>query len=249
MAIPDAGKIKKVVREHYGGLARGARTQIGLAGTAPEMELYSREEVEALPNEAVDASAGCGNPTALASLKEGETVVDFGSGGGIDCFLAVQQVGAGGRVIGIDMTPDMIALAEKNRDKLGLANVEFHLAEMERTPLEDGTADVVISNCVISLAPDKEAVFREAYRILKPGGRMYVSDVVLQEALPPEIASDMAEWVKCAGGAEVRETYLGRMESAGFTGVKVLSERQSTSDYGSYASALRDTSIVAVKPG
>ena len=123
----DEKKIKEVVREHYGGLARGARSQIGQAGTAPEMGLYSKEEVAALPSEAVQASAGCGNPTALASLKAGETVVDFGSGGGIDCFLAAQQVGGGGRVIGIDMTPDMIALAKKNRDKLGLTNVEFHL--------------------------------------------------------------------------------------------------------------------------
>ena len=155
----DEKKIKEVVREHYGGLARGARSQIGQAGTAPEMGLYSEEEVAALPSEAVQASAGCGNPTALASLKTGETVVDFGSGGGIDCFLAAQQVGEGGRVIGIDMTPDMIALANKNRDKLGLANVEFHLAEMERTPLEENTADVIISNCVITLAPDKDAVF------------------------------------------------------------------------------------------
>ena len=241
----DEKKIKEVVREHYGGLARGARSQIGQAGTAPEMGLYSQDEVATLPSEAVQASAGCGNPTALASLKPGETVVDFGSGGGIDCFLAAQQVGGGGRVIGIDMTPDMIALANKNRDKLGLANVEFHLAEMERTPLEENTVDVIISNCVITLAPDKDAVFWEAHRILKPGGRMYISDMVLWEALPPEVQSDMAQWVSCVSGADLKETYLARLKSAGFEEVRIMSDKQSAC----YPEAVRDMDIVAVKPG
>ena len=190
MVNVEEGKIKEIVKEHYGDLARGATSQLPQAtdccgaNACCETALYSAEEVETLPTEAVQASAGCGNPTALASLNEGETVVDFGSGGGIDCFLAAQQVGSGGRVIGIDMTPDMIDLANKNRDKLGLSNVEFHLADMENTPLEDETSDVIISNCVITLAPDKDAVFREAYRILRPGGRMYISDMVLSEALP-----------------------------------------------------------------
>lgn len=245
MAIPDETRVKEIVREHYGDLARGAATLAGNACCTPETSLYSAEEVDALPGEAVQASAGCGNPTALASLNEGETVVDFGSGGGIDCFLAAQQVGPGGRVIGIDMTPDMIALANRNRDKLGLSNVEFHLAEMENTPLEDGTTDVIISNCVITLAPDKDTVFREAYRILKPGGRMYISDMVLSEALPLKVQSDMSQWVACVSGADLKEKYLERLESAGFLEVQVMKDTQSAG----YPESVRDMDFIAVKPG
>ena len=241
----DESKIKDVVKEHYGGLARGATGESGQAAACCETVLYSLEEVAALPSEAVQASAGCGNPTALASLIEGETVVDFGSGGGIDCFLAAQQVGEGGRVIGIDMTPDMIALANKNRDKLRLGNVEFHLAEMENTPLEANTVDVIISNCVITLAPNKDAVFREAFRILKPGGRMHISDMVLSEALPPEVQSDVAQWVACVSGADLKEKYLERLASAGFLEVRVMKDTQSAG----YPESVRDMDFVAVKPG
>ena len=241
----DQSKIKDVVKEHYGGLARGATGESGQSDACCGTVLYSSAEVAVLPSEAVQASAGCGNPTALASLIEGETVVDFGSGGGIDCFLAAQQVGEGGRVIGIDMTPDMIALANKNRDKLGLGNVEFHLAEMENTPLEGNTADVIISNCVITLAPDKDAVFREAFRILKPGGRMYISDMVLSEALPPEVQSDVAQWVACVSGADLKEKYLERLASAGFLEVRVMKDTQSAG----YPESVRDMDFVAVKPG
>ncbi len=241
----DESKIKDVVKEHYGGLARGATGESGQAAACCETALYSSAEVAVLPSEAVQASAGCGNPTALASLIEGDTVVDFGSGGGIDCFLAAQQVGEGGRVIGIDMTPDMIALANKNRDKLGLGNVEFHLAEMENTPLEANTADVIISNCVITLAPDKDAVFREAFRILKPGGRMHISDMVLSEALPPEVQSDVAQWVACVSGADLKEKYLDRLASAGFLEVRVMKDTQSAG----YPESVRDMDFVAVKPG
>ena len=244
MVNVEEGKVKELVREHYGDLARGAVSQACCSCAAPETELYSPEEVNALPTEAVQASAGCGNPTALASLNEGETVVDFGSGGGIDCFLAAQQVGAGGRVIGIDMTPDMIALANRNRDKLGLANVEFHLAEMENTPLEDETTDVIISNCVITLAPDKDAVFREAFRILKPGGRMYISDMVLAEALPPDIQSDMSQWVACVSGADLKEQYVQRLASAGFLDVRVMKDTQSAG----YPPSVRDMDFIALKP-
>ncbi len=241
----DESKIKDVVKEHYGGLARGATGESGQSDACCGTVLYSSAEVAVLPSEAVQASAGCGNPTALASLIEGETVVDFGSGGGIDCFLAAQQVGEGGRVIGIDMTPDMIALANKNRDKLGRGNVEFHLAEMENTPLEANTADVIISNCVITLAPDKDAVFREAFRILKPGGRMYISDMVLSEALPPEVQSDVAQWVACVSGADLKEKYLERLASAGFLEVRVMKDTQSAG----YPESVRDMDFVAVKPG
>ena len=241
---PDEKRVKELVREHYGDLARGAGSRTGPSANAPETALYTRDEIDVLPTEAVQASAGCGNPTALASLREGETVVDFGSGGGIDCFLAARQVGAGGRVIGIDMTPDMIALANKNRDKLGLSNVEFHLAEMENTPMEDRTVDVIISNCVITLAPDKDAVFREAFRILKPGGRMYISDMVLNEALPPEVQSDMSQWVACVSGADLKDKYLERLASAGFAEARVIKDTQSAC----YPPSVRDMDIIAVKP-
>ncbi len=250
MVNVEEGKIKEIVREHYGSLARGATSELPQADaccgatTCCETPLYSAEEVDTLPTEAVQASAGCGNPTALASLNEGETIVDFGSGGGIDCFLAAQQVGPEGRVIGIDMTPDMIALANKNRDKLGLSNVEFHLAEMENTPLEDETTDVIISNCVITLAPDKDAVFREAYRILKPGGRMYISDMVLSEALPPEIQSDMSQWVACVSGADLKDKYLQRLQAAGFTEARVMKDTQSAG----YPPSVRDMDFIALKP-
>ena len=250
MAIPDETKVKELVKDHYGSLARGATGELPQAtdccgaNACCETTLYSAEEVNTLPTEAVQASAGCGNPTALASLNQGETVVDFGSGGGIDCFLAAQQVGPEGRVIGIDMTPDMIALANKNRDKLGLSNVEFHLAEMENTPLEDATTDVIISNCVITLAPDKDAVFREAYRILKPGGRMYISDMVLAEALPPDIQSDMSQWVACVSGADLKEQYLDRLASAGFAEVRVMKDTQSAG----YPPSVRDMDFIALKP-
>lgn len=250
MVNVEEGKIKELVREHYGDLARGAVSGSGQtsdccgATASCETALYSKEEVAVLPTEAVQASAGCGNPTALASLNQGETVVDFGSGGGIDCFLAAQQVGPEGRVIGIDMTPDMIALANKNRDKLRLSNVEFHLAEMENTPLEDATAEVIISNCVITLAPDKDAVFREAFRILKPGGRMYISDMVLSEALSPDIQSDMSQWVACVSGADLKDRYIERLESAGFSEVRVMKDTQSAG----YTPSVRDMDFIAVKP-
>ena len=250
MAIPEESKVKELVREHYGGLARGATSELPQAasccGAAAccETPLYSKEEVGALPPEALQASAGCGNPTTLASLNEGETVVDFGSGGGIDCFLAARQVGPRGRVIGIDMTPDMISLANKNRDKLGLSNVEFHLAEMEHTPLDDQTTDVIISNCVITLAPDKDAVFREAFRILKPGGRMYISDMVLSEPLPPEVRSDVSQWVACVSGADLKDNYLERLESAGFAEVRIMKDTQSAG----YPPSVRDMDFIALKP-
>ena len=144
-------------------------------------------------------------------------MADFGSGGGIDCFLAAKVVGVEGRVIGVDMTPDMVELARSNAVKLGLSNVEFHLSEMESTPIEDASVDVLISNCVINLAPDKDAVFREAFRILKPGGRVYISDMLLVKELPEAARADMSNWVACLGGAEPVEVYLGRMRGAGFS--------------------------------
>ena len=245
-------EIKKVVRDNYAAVAQRAAccgpssccTTTDEWNVAP---LYTDAETGGLPAEAVAASAGCGNPTALASLKPGETVMDFGSGGGIDCFLAAREVGEEGRVIGVDMTPDMVALARKNAGILGLPNVDFYLAEMEHTPVPDGSVDVIISNCVINLAPDKDAVFREAFRVLRPGGRVFISDVVLVEELPAEVLADLSHWAECLGGAELKATYLGRMRSAGFVDIETITELPLK--YGEDGrSAARNLTLKALKP-
>ena len=250
-------EIKGIVRDRYGDLARhaaaGGDDCCGTSCCAPEADsesvvgLYTAGETQGLPVEALAASAGCGNPTALASLRKGETVIDFGSGGGIDCFLAARAVGEQGRVIGIDMTQDMIDLARSNAGKLGLTNTEFHLSEMERTPVEDDTADILISNCVINLAPDKDAVFREAFRVLKPGGRLMVSDMVLVEDIPEEQAADTANWVACLAGAELKEVYLGRITDVGFDDVEIVSETHLENGEG-WRSRVRSMNIKATKP-
>ena len=195
----------------------------GPADTARAMSLYNEAQLQGLPVEAMAASAGCGNPTALADLRPGETVLDLGSGGGIDCFIAAEQVGASGRVFGLDMTPEMLALANANRDRMGLANVEFVQGHLEAIPLPDASVDVVISNCVICLSPDKDAVFREAWRVLAPGGRLHVSDMLALTADGPRL-TDAAAWASCIGGAEYRETYLARMAAAGFVGITARDE-------------------------
>ena len=195
----------------------------GAVDTEHAMALYNEAQLQGLPVEAMAASAGCGNPTALADLRPGETVLDLGSGGGIDCFIAAEQVGESGRVFGVDMTPEMLALANANRDRMGLNNVEFIEGHLEDIPLPDGSVDVVISNCVICLSPDKDAVFREAYRVLTPGGRLHVSDMLALTEDGPAII-DAESWASCIGGAEYRETYLARMVGAGFTGIATTQE-------------------------
>ena len=195
----------------------------GPADTERAMALYNDAQLQGLPVEAMAASAGCGNPTALAGLQSGEIVLDLGSGGGIDCFIAAEQVGESGRVFGLDMTPDMLALANANRDRMGLANVQFIEGHLEDIPLPDASVNVVISNCVICLSPDKDAVFREAFRVLTPGGRLHVSDMLaLTEDGPRLIDSD--SWAACIGGAEYRGTYLNRMAAAGFTDIETIDE-------------------------
>jgi SAM-dependent methyltransferase len=209
-------EIKQAVQEHYGERARQASS---CCGPSYRDKLYVVDEVADLPDTV--ASYGCGNPTAIAGLQEGEVVLDLGSGPGLDCFLAAKQVGASGRVIGLDMTQDMLDLANANRDKLGLTNVEFRKGEMEAMPVADGTADVIISNCVINLSPDKDAVFRESFRVLKPGGRFHVSDVVLQRELSDPERDDLALWAGCASGALLEGDYLSRLSAAGFANLRV----------------------------
>ena len=198
-------------------------------GTAENTQLanllYNEAELTDLPDTVTNVSLGCGNPTALASLQAGETVLDLGSGGGIDCFIAAKAVGPTGHVIGLDMTDNMLALANENKAKLGLTNVEFRKGEIEAMPVDDNSVDIIISNCVINLSPDKDAVFREAFRVLKPGGRFVVSDIVTEGQIPDPLRSNINAWVGCISGALDQEDYLGRLRQAGFQSTEVESRR------------------------
>ncbi len=184
---------------------------------------YKPEDLGAVP-EGANLGLGCGNPVALASLREGETAVDLGSGAGFDCFLAAGKVGPSGRVIGVDMTPEMLDKARENARKGGYANVEFRLGEIENLPVADRTAEIVISNCVINLSPDKGRVFREAFRALKPGGRLMVSDIVLLRDLPQALVESIEAYVGCVAGAVRKDDYLRAIEEAGFREVRIVSE-------------------------
>jgi len=191
----------------------------GDAQVAKIAALYSSAQVADLPATVTDVSFGCGNPTAIAALRPGETVLDLGSGGGIDCFLAAKMVGESGHVFGVDMTPEMVALARKNASKVGATNVEFRLGEIEHLPLAADSVDVVISNCVINLSPDKDQVFREAFRVLRPGGRLQVSDIVWTKPVPESVRGDMEQWAGCIAGALLESDYVAKIEAAGFTSV------------------------------
>jgi SAM-dependent methyltransferase len=210
------------VREKYAGVARSGLSSddAGVRAVA-EAFGYSPEDLAALPAEA-NMGLSCGNPTATAHLKPGEVVVDLGCGGGIDVLLAARKVGPQGRAVGIDMTREMIDRATANVAKAGVANAEFHLARMEAMPLADASADVVISNCVINLAPDKPAVFREMFRVLKPGGRVAVSDIALKKPLPDELATSVAAYVGCVAGAVTIAEYERMLREAGFDAVQVV---------------------------
>ena len=193
--------------------------------SAPEVSewaqgLYSAEELGTLPPEATQLSLGCGNPTAIAELRPGEAVLDLGSGSGLDCFLAAQQVGAEGRVVGLDMSDDMLALARRNVAKVEATNVEFHKGELESMPLPDAAFDAIISNCVINLSPDKDAVFRESFRVLKPGGRLRVSDIVWTRTPTAVEQSDLESWTGCIAGALQVDEYVSKLEAAGFVDVE-----------------------------
>ena len=226
-------EVKKVVREGYAKVAKGSGSCCGPsassccgAPTAKETSRrvgYSDEEMAAAP-EGANLGLGCGNPIALASLKEGEVVLDLGSGAGFDCFLAAKKVGSKGRVIGVDMTPEMLDKARENARKAGVVNVEFRLGEIENLPVADNSVDAVISNCVINLAPDKARVFAEAFRALKPGGRLMVSDLVLLAELPKVVQDSVAAYVGCLAGASLKADYLKAIELAGFKDVQVKSE-------------------------
>jgi arsenite methyltransferase len=224
--------IQKTVQAKYGALAQG-----GLSSEQADVRAiaaafgYSEDELASIPAEA-NMGVSCGNPTASACLRPGEVVVDLGCGGGLDVFLAAGKVGLTGRAIGIDMTPEMIALSQQNAAKAGLPNVEFHQAPIEKIPLPDASVDCVISNCVINLAPDKPAVFREIVRILKPGGRLAVSDIALKQPLPEEIGASVMAYVGCIAGALLVEEYHRGLADAGFAHVRVV---DSGSDLNAYA--------------
>jgi len=215
--------IKEVVREKYAeaALRAGAPQKCGCGTSAGSCDpvssdLYDASQIGTLPEKAVLASLGCGNPTALAELKAGETVLDLGSGGGIDVLLSARRVGPTGKAYGLDMTDEMLALARENQKKAGVTNVEFLKGEIEAIPLPDASVDVIISNCVINLSGDKDKVLREAFRVLKPGGRFAVSDIVTRGDIPPDIRNNMLLWAGCAAGALQDTDYAAKLKAAGF---------------------------------
>ncbi len=222
--------VKEVVREKYGQAAQRVRSgQGGCCSSRATTDccdpitsnLYDAAQAGDVPAEAMQASLGCGNPTALAELKVGETVLDLGSGGGIDVLLSAKRVGPSGKAYGLDMTDEMLALAEENRRKSGLTNVEFLRGEIERIPLPDNSVDVIISNCVINLSGDKDQVLKEAFRVLRPGGRFAVSDVVVRGEVPPAIRKSMELWVGCVAGALSDREYTDKLASAGFENIGI----------------------------
>ena len=230
--------VRAYVREHYGKIAEDfspetasscctpAASESSCCGSDTSAYVISADklyetDVSELPDDVAGLSLGCGDPVTLASLRPGQTVLDLGSGGGIDCFLAAKQVGETGYVIGVDMTAAMIEKARANKTKMGIKNVEFRLGEIEHLPVADDSVDVVISNCVINLSPDKPQVFREAFRVLRPGGKMSVSDIVTDGPLPEEIKNSLSAWAGCVAGALDAKDYIAAIESAGFTDVEL----------------------------
>src|SRR6516162_1599294 len=243
----DDVQIKEMVRAHYGGIATASETSCcapaassccGPEATSDDKARrmgYSEAELAAVP-EGTNLGLGCGNPQAIAAVQSGETVVDLGSGAGFDCFLAAQQVGKTGRVIGVDMTHEMLKKARDNAASIGAANVEFRLGELEHLPIGDNTADVVISNCVINLVPDKQQVFREAFRVLKHGGRLAVSDIINTAPLPAELQSDPALLCGCVAGAAPTDRIEAWLSEAGFVEVRVKPNFESREMVKSWAS-------------
>jgi ubiquinone/menaquinone biosynthesis C-methylase UbiE len=253
MTTNDQNTIKEQVKEKYGALAQqftnfGTGEMLTVlnnplasneccsssgccdtAGVTQEdywgKSLYDGQALTDLPESVTGISLGCGDPVSIAALEPGQTVLDLGSGGGIDCFLAARAVGNSGHVIGVDMTESMLALANQNKAKMGLTNVEFRRGEIENLPVEDNTVDVIISNCVINLSPDKDAVFREAYRVLKPGGRLTVSDMVTEGQFPEQLRQNVLAWTGCVSGALDQTDYLAKLRAARFEEVVVESRK------------------------
>jgi SAM-dependent methyltransferase len=256
--LNNPNEVRDIVRENYAKVAVGK--QNGCCGndrpsaTAAHKLGYSANEIAASP-EGADLGLGCGNPQAIASLKPGETVLDLGSGAGFDCFLALRSVGPTGRVIGVDMTAEMVAKARTNAGKVNATNVEFRLGQIEQLPLPDNSVDAIISNCVINLSPDKPQVFREAFRVLKPGGRVAVADIVRTAELPPEIASDLAALCGCVAGAASVDELEGMLRDSGFERIRIQPKDVSkefictwTTDRNA-ADYVVSATIEAVKPG
>jgi len=228
-----AEDIKEIVKEGYAKIAKQgssccgpASSCCGSANLAEDISRrigYSEEEITGVP-EGANLGLGCGNPVALASLREGDTVLDLGSGAGFDCFLAANKVGKKGKVIGVDMTPEMIEKANNNAKKSNYRNVEFRGGDIEKLPVDDDSIDVVMSNCVINLSPDKAKVFKEAFRALRPGGRLTISDIVLLKELPEFVKENIEAYIGCVSGAILKSEYLGKIETAGFRDVHVIDE-------------------------
>jgi SAM-dependent methyltransferase len=227
-------QIREAVKKDYARVVERSSGCCGSAPTHPEETArrigYSDDEIQSAPDGA-NLGVGCGNPTALAALRPGEVVVDLGSGAGFDAFLAARAVGPNGRVIGVDMTDAMLEKARENARKGDFTNVEFRKGTIEDLPIEDESVDVIISNCVINLSPEKDRVFREAFRVLRPGGRLMVSDIILERPLPPEIAEDISAYTGCVAGASLRAEYLEQIEKAGFREVAIVREASFSGAY------------------
>ena len=272
--VNNPEQVRVSVREHYARAAQGSgcgcgdsasklsildgptnTTQQSCCGGEKEVEfanvaaLYAAEDVQDLPEEVTNISLGCGDPVTLASLQPGQTVLDLGSGGGIDCFLAAKKVGKTGHVIGVDMTPAMIDRARENRTRLGADNVEFRLGEIEHLPVGDNTVDVVISNCVINLSPDKPQVFQEAFRVLKPGGKLSVSDIVTDGPLPDKIKQDLSSWAGCVAGAWDARDYMDAIGDAGFENINLEPEYMDEAVLAAAAEQLDLKEVVELHPG
>jgi arsenite methyltransferase len=239
METKNSEQIRQSVRSRYGEIAKQSASGCGCSSISsccsaklrPSEKIsqilgYSQEQLDSVP-EGANMGLGCGNPQALALLKPGETVLDLGSGGGFDCFLAARSVGETGRVIGVDMTADMVSKARQNAEKMGAKNVEFRLGEIEHLPAADASVDVIISNCVINLSPEKINVFREAFRVLKPGGRLAILDVVALQTLPEKLKNDLSLISGCVGGTEKIEDIAKMLQKAGFSDIRIQPKAQS----------------------